>query len=86
MSGRALLSRKQVETTSVLVEEVGGRGARSARRVLLCVPTSSGLPPNFLCRLVLAETDVNCVSQEVVGGPGQIGNLGDDKFMSFLLR
>jgi hypothetical protein len=63
MSGRALLSRKQGETTSVLVEEVGGLGARSGRRVLLCVPTSSGLAPNFLCWLVQTEANVNRVPQ-----------------------
>ena len=36
-----------------------------------------GLPPNIIGRLVLAQADVNRVSQEVVGRPGQIGDLGD---------
>jgi hypothetical protein len=32
---------------------------------------------HLIGRLVLAKPDVNRVSQEVVGRPGQIGDLGD---------
>jgi hypothetical protein len=35
------------------------------------------LPPHLLGRLVLAQSDVNRVTQEVVCSPGQIGDLGD---------
>ena len=35
------------------------------------------LPPYLIGRLVLAETDVNRMAQEVVGRPCQIGDLGD---------
>ena len=37
-----------------------------------------GLPPNFLCWLVRTEADVNCVTLEAVGRPGQIGDNGDE--------
>ena len=32
---------------------------------------------HLVCRLVLAEADVNRVAQKVVGGPGQVRDLGD---------
>jgi hypothetical protein len=34
-------------------------------------------PPNVHRTLVLPQPDINCVPQEVVGRPGQIGDLGD---------
>jgi hypothetical protein len=34
-------------------------------------------PPNVHRTLVLPQPDINCVPQEVVGRPGQIGGLGD---------
>ena len=35
------------------------------------------LAPDLLGRLVLAQPDVNRMPEEVVSGPGQIGDLGD---------
>jgi hypothetical protein len=37
----------------------------------------ASLPPNFLCRLVFPQSDVNRVEKQPVGRPGQIGDLGD---------
>jgi len=39
---------------------------------------SRGFPPDLRRWLVRAEADVNRVTQEVVGRPGQIGDLGDE--------
>jgi hypothetical protein len=38
---------------------------------------SRGFPPHLIGRLVLPEADIDRVSQEVVGPPGQVGDLGD---------
>ena len=35
-------------------------------------------PLHLVCRLVRAEVDVNRVPQEIVDGPGQIGDLRDE--------
>jgi hypothetical protein len=48
---------------------MGGQAFRGRR------PLS--LTPNLLRRLVLPEANVNRVPQEVVGRPGQIGDLDD---------
>jgi hypothetical protein len=39
------------------------------------------LAPHLIGRLVLAQSDVNRVPQKVVGGPGQIGDLGDELWL-----
>jgi hypothetical protein len=39
---------------------------------------SSTLSTHFLGRLVFAEADINCVAQEVVRSPCQVGDLGDE--------
>jgi hypothetical protein len=38
---------------------------------------SHSFPPHLVGRFVLAEPDINRVSQEIVGRPGQMGDLGD---------
>jgi hypothetical protein len=39
---------------------------------------SGSFPSLLVRRLVLAETDVNRVPQEIVDGPGQVGDLRDE--------
>jgi hypothetical protein len=44
------------------------------------LPSPLPLAPNLIGRLVFAQPDINRVSQEVVGRPSQIGDLGDNLF------
>jgi hypothetical protein len=37
-----------------------------------------GFPPHLICRLVIAEADVNRVPKELVGCPYQIGDLRNE--------
>jgi hypothetical protein len=42
------------------------------------------LSPHLIRRLVLAEADVNGVTQETIDRPGQIGDLGDKLWLDLV--
>lgn len=53
----------------------GTGGSEGADATSVC--KSRNLPSHLVGQLVLAEADVNCVTQEAVARPVQIGELGD---------
>jgi hypothetical protein len=56
---------------------LGNSPPRNAGSSDECKQLPLARPPNLLGWLVFPQADVNRVSQEIVGRPGQIGDLGD---------